>query len=465
MCSQIRERGWVWMPEFVKNYVPVCPNNPSIEKNPDLCANCGQCLAVCREEIGVARLCRTDSPERFACIHCGQCAAACPEGALRGKEQWRVVKKAVEDPETIVVISTAPSVRVGLGDCFLEEKGKFVEGQMVSALRALGADYVLDVAFCADLTILEEGTEFLRRVLSGKGRLPQFTSCCPAWVKYVETFHPERISCLSTAKSPISMQGALIKTYLAKERGLDPKKIVSVAVAPCTAKKFEITRREMKSAGEFLNLPEVRDNDYVLTTKELAEWIRSENVDFDNLPESGFDTLMGEGSGAGVIFGNTGGVMEAALRMAYSVLTGEKPEELFLDYQPVRGLDSVKKAEAVIGGKTIRVAVIYGTLEADRLIRSGEIDQYDFVEVMTCPGGCISGAGQPGNGILPVPDTLRRARIRSLYLADTRRETRSALDNGEIKRLYEAFLDKPLGEKAEMLLHTSYHDRRKKLGK
>lgn len=487
------------MAELEKNYVPVCADNPAIEKDQNLCANCGHCLAVCREEIGVAGWREptgnhaasddsgaagqkaasqwkasgqfgmaghglghgcADVREPFACIHCGQCAAACPEGALRGKSHWREVKEAVDDPERIVIVSTSPSVRVGLGDCFLKEKGSFVEGQMVSALRNLGADYVLDVAFSADLTIMEEGTELLGRLMSRKGPLPQFTSCCPAWVKYVETFHPERISNLSSAKSPISMQGALIKTYFAQEMGIDPRRIVSVAVAPCTAKKFEITRKELCSAGTYLGIPDIRDNDYVLTTRELAEWIQWENLEFAALPLSEFDRLMGKSSGAGLIFGNSGGVMEAALRMAYSVLTGMEPGDLLLDYQPVRGLSSIKEAEVVIGEHTVRTAVIYGTAEAERMIRTGIMDQYDFVEVMTCPGGCISGAGQPGNGVVPVPDDLRSARIKSLYQADRKRSIRSSLDNGEIQKLYEMFLEEPLGETAEQLLHTQYRSRR-----
>lgn len=449
------------MIDYQMNCVPVCPENPAIEKDSDLCVNCGHCLAVCKEEIGVAELCDIHVMETFSCIHCGQCAAACPEGAVRGKNQLEQVIAAIKDPEQIVVFSTAPSVRVGLGDVFSQEKGRFVEGEMVSALKCLGADYVFDVAFSADLTIMEEGTEFLKRVLSGQGMLPQFTSCCPAWVKYIETFHPERIGHLSTAKSPISMQGATIKTYFARKKGIDPRKIISVAVAPCTAKKFEIQRKELCDAGKYLGISGLRDNDFVITTKELAEWISREGIDFNRLEQTAFDPLLGEGSGAGIIFGNTGGVMEAALRMAYSVLTGLEPGEMLLQYQPVRGLDTVKEAIVPILDKEIRIAVIYGTKEAERLISSGAIDKYHFVEVMTCPGGCISGAGQPGNKVTPVPDGLRTARIRSLYQADEKRKIRSSLDNKEIKAVYEEFYGEPMGEAAKMLLHTGYHSRKR----
>lgn len=445
--------------------VPVSPDNPSIEKDESLCAGCSHCLAVCREEIGVAGHCRNLPADRFICINCGQCAAVCPEGAIKGKCSWRNVAREIADPGKTVIFSTAPSVRVALGECFGGRKGDFVEGPMVSAIRQLGADYVLDVAFSADLTIMEEGTEFLSRFLGASGTLPQFTSCCPAWVKYVENFHPELTANLSTAKSPISMQGALIKTYFAEERGIDPRRIVNVAVAPCTAKKAEIAREEMCFAGRFLGIPGMRDNDYVLTTQELAQWIDAQGIDFYGLEPSDFDPLMGEGSGAGLIFGNTGGVMEAALRMAYPAVTGSGPTELLLDYRPVRGLGQIKEAVVPLGGRDVHIAVVYGTVAAEELIDSGRMDAYDFVEVMTCPGGCISGAGQPGGGVVPVPDCIREERIRSLYQADRQRVSRNSLDNFEIKRLYETFLGNPMSEKAKVLLHTGYHGECQKIHK
>lgn len=437
-------------------YVPVDSDNPSIEKHADLCSGCGHCLSVCAEEIGPAF--RWLQGDDFSCINCGQCVSVCPEQALQVKSQLQYVKEAVHDTNKIVVISTAPSVRVGLGDAFEFAPGAFVEGQMVSALKCLGADYVYDVTFSADLTIMEEGTEFLRRILSKKGVLPQFTSCCPAWVKYAETFHPELLAHLSTAKSPISMQGATIKTYLAMKMGLDPAQIVSVAVAPCTAKKFEITRPEFDSAGKELNSLGLRDNDYVLTTKELACWIREEGLDLKKLESSEFDPWMGRGSGAGLIFGNTGGVMEAALRMAYSVLTGNAPSELLLSYEPVRGLKEFKTAEVEIAGRKIKTAVIYGTQAAERHLRE-VLSTCHFVEVMTCPDGCISGAGQPERGVTPPQDSLREARIQTLYQADRESECKCSVDNPDIQTVYREFYDKPMGEKAERLLHTSYYKR------
>ena len=441
---------------FEKRYpfVNISPDNPSIQKDANLCVGCGHCLAVCKEEIGVAG--RTDS--KVDCIHCGQCVAACPERSLLPKSQWQEVKEAAKGK--ILVVSTAPSVRVALGEAFGGNAGGFVEGQMVAAIKALGADYVLDVAFSADLTILEEGTEFLSRLLKGTGALPQFTSCCPAWVKYVEGFYPDWIPHISSAKSPISMQGALVKTYFAKEMGIDSREILHVAIAPCTAKKFEISREEFSSAGEMLGIPGLRDNDYVLTTAELAEWLQSEQIDFFSLTPQAFDPLMGEGSGAGIIFGNTGGVMEAALRMAYSIVCKKEPPQDLLQYEPVRGMEQVKTASVDLNGKTVRVAVIYGTAVAGELLENGMLNEYDFVEVMTCPGGCISGGGQPRGMVVPVEDRRRKARISSLYQAEKERKSRNSLDNRELTRLYETFLEQPLGERAEELLHTHYTSRR-----
>jgi len=439
-----------------RNHVPVDADNPSIAKLEDRCVDCGHCLAVCAEAIGPAR--RWLQGEAFSCINCGQCVAACPEQALVVKPQLEQVKAMINDPDKIVVFSTSPSVRVGLGDAFGLAPGAFVEGEMVAALRALGGDYVFDVTFSADLTILEEGTELLLRVLKGAAPLPQFTSCCPAWVKYVETFLPELIPFISTAKSPISMQGATIKTYMARMYNLDPRKIVTVAVAPCTAKKFEISRPEFNSAGKELGVPGMRDNDYVLTTRELADWMKEEGIELDRLFPSEFDSLLGRGSGAGLIFGNTGGVMEAALRMAYSALTGKSPDSLLLSYEPVRGLDDFKKAEVTIGDKTIRVAVIHGTETVEQHLAE-ILEDYHFVEVMTCPGGCISGAGQPIRNVVPVENSLRAARIASLYQADKESPVKASLDNFDIQTVYRDFYGSPLGEKSERLLHTSYYKR------
>ncbi len=443
--------------------VPVEADNPAIVKNEDLCEKCGHCLAVCQEEIGVqGHYDLLKNHDTAVCINYGQCSANCPEGAITLRDECAAVKAAIRDPGKIVVFSTSPSVRVGVGDAFSDQPGRFVEGKMVSALKALGADYVFDVTFAADLTILEEGTELLRRITTGCAPLPQFTSCCPAWVKYVETFHPEYIPNISSAKSPIGMQGPTVKTYFAAKKHLDPASIVHVAVTPCTAKKAEIRRPEFNAAGRLLKRPEIRDTDYCITSKELAQWLQEEQVDFNALPDMPFDDILGKGSGAGVIFGNTGGVMEAALRYAYEVLTREKPPASLLQFAPVRGMEGVKEASVNVAGTTVNVAVIYGTENADKFLR-GDVSKYHFVEVMTCPGGCISGAGQPQCHSIPVTDDIRMKRIASLYSEDERMTLRNSCDNPEIQAIYREFYKEPLSPVSEALLHTSYYDR--KLGR
>lgn len=442
--------------ELYERCVSVAQDNPSIIKDERLCVECGHCLAVCQEEIGVAgKPLPSADGSAVSCIGCGQCGAACPEQSIQVRSEIDCVREAVRDPSKIVVCSTSPSVRVGLGDAFLDKAGTFAEGKMVTALRTLGADYVFDVTFAADLTIIEEGCELLQRVLTGSGPLPQFTSCCPAWVKFVETYYPQWIPNLSSAKSPIGMQGATIKTYFAAKAGLDPRNIVTVNVTPCTAKKAEIRRPELNDAGELLGQPSMRDNDYVLTTKELARWMEEEGIAFDSLQDGEFDSIMGKGSGAGVIFGNTGGVMEAALRMAYESLTGQKPPDVLLDFQQVRGLSGVKEASLEVAGMTIRVAVIYGTVNAARFLEE-DLSGYHFIEVMTCPGGCISGAGQPQMHTMPVTNDIRLRRIRSMYAEDEQMMLRNSVDNPQVQSVYQEFYKNPLGDLSEKLLHTTY---------
>ena len=454
------------MPQDVRVAIDAC--NPAVVRDEALCVKCRLCAGVCNDYIGVNNnydLAKTG--DKSVCIHCGQCIAVCPVGSLKIKPEWEQVAQAVADPDKIVIFSTSPSVRVGLGEEFGRPDGDFVEGKMVALLRALGADYVLDTNFGADLTILEESSELIERVTKGRGPLPQFTSCCPAWVRYCETFHPDMLTHISSAKSPIGMQGPTIKTYFAKKMGLDPKKIVNVAVTPCTAKKAEIRRDEMNAAGRQLGDPTMRDMDFVVTTAELADWARNAGIDFNALADSAYDRLMGEGSGAAVIFGNTGGVMEAALRTAYRFITGEQPPAVLFDLQPVRGLQNVKDASLQVGELTVNVAVIYGTKAAgeflDRL-RAGTLDkQYHFVEVMTCPGGCISGGGQP-KVMSDKADAVREARIASLYKRDAALDNRQSEENTEIKALYEEFYGKPLSPLAEEMLHTVYTDRSRDLG-
>lgn len=439
--------------------VPIEADNPSIVRNEALCIKCGQCSNVCTSPVGVlGTYALEQTGDRAICIHCGQCANVCPVGSITEVYEYPEVKAAVQDKDKIVIVSTSPSVRVALGEEFGLPKGAFVQGKMVALLRALGVDYVLDTNFAADLTIVEEASELLARIKGETDKpLPQFTSCCPAWVKFAETYYPELLPHVSTAKSPIGMQGPTIKTYFAQKMGIDPRKIVNVALTPCTAKKFEIRREEMNAAGQKLGIAELRDMDNVITTRELALWAKEAGIDFTSLEDSDFDKFMGEASGAGVIFGNTGGVMEAALRTAYAYLTGEQPPKEILKLEPVRGYDGLREASVEIAGRVINVAVVHGTENVRKLIAGG-IEKYHFIEVMTCPGGCIGGGGQPKDFAYDA-DAARKARIEGLYERDAEMELHLSHENKEIQQLYKEFYDAPLSELAEAMLHTTYQDR------
>lgn len=448
--------------------VPIEQDNPSIRREEAKCIKCGQCRDVCRDQIGVlGHYDLSKTKDTAICIHCGQCANVCPVGSITEQFEYQEVEKAVKDPDKIVIVSTSPSVRAALGEEFGMPDGSFVEGKMVALLRALGADYVLDTNFAADLTIMEEGSELLERLQAKDKPLPQFTSCCPAWVKFAETYYPQLLPHISSAKSPIGMQGPTVKTYFAKKMKIDPSKIVNVALTPCTAKKFEIRRDEMKAASEYLGIEGIRDMDYVITTREAAMWAREKGIDFSALPEAEYDSLMGTGSGAGVIFGNTGGVMEAALRTAYELATGEKAPDVLYELEPVRGMEGIREASLEVGELTLNVAVIYGTANARRFLEENLLGerkkQYHFVEVMTCPGGCIGGGGQPKDTEYK-GDALRKKRIESLYNRDRSMQLRLSHENEEIKQLYAEFYHKPLSELAEKMLHTMYTDRSADLG-
>lgn len=446
--------------------VPIDCDNPSIMRQEEKCIQCGQCRNICKDYISVlGTYSLSQTGDRAVCINCGQCANVCPVESITETYEYQEIKEAVKDPEKIVVVSTSPSVRAALGEEFGMEEGAFVQGKMVALLRALGADYVLDTNFSADLTIMEEASELIERITEGTKPLPQFTSCCPAWVKFAEIYYPELIDHISTAKSPIGMQGPTIKTYFAKMMGIDPEKIVNVALTPCTAKKFEIRREEMKDAGGYLGKQDMRDMDHVITTREAALWAREEAIDFLSLEDSDFDKFMGEGSGAGVIFGNSGGVMEAALRTAYEFITKKKSPELLYDLKPVRGMEGVKEASLDIDGLTVNVAVVYGTANVRKMIEKVKASdkQYHFIEVMTCPGGCIGGGGQPKDKEFK-GEIIQEKRIESLYNRDSGMKIRASHENEQIKKLYEEFYGEPLSELAEKMLHTMYHDRSEELG-
>ena len=440
--------------QFTDIRVAIEPDNPSIQRLEFKCIKCGNCKTVCTDYIGV---CGTydlkATGDKPICINCGQCANVCPADSITEKIEAYQVMAEIRDEDKIVIFSTSPSVRIALGEEFGMPDGSFVEGKMVALLRRLGADYVLDTNFAADMTIVEEASELLQRITEGNKPLPQFTSCCPAWVKFAETYYPEMLPHISSAKSPIGMQGPTIKTYFAKKMGIDSRKIVNVAVTPCTAKKFEIRRSEMNAAGRYLGIEDMRDMDYVITTRELAMLAKDEGIDFAALEDSAYDDLMGQASGAGVIFGNTGGVMEAALRTVADVLAGENLPHV--DYEEVRGMEHTREAELGIAGKKIKIAVVHtlkSAMEMLERVKNGTAD-YQFIEVMACPGGCIGGGGQP----VPVNAEIRKLRRKGLFDCDRANELRKSHENPEIIELYDTWLGKPLGEKAHNLLHTHYH--------
>ena len=436
-----------------------------IVRNNAKCVLCRRCVAVCNkvQHVGVIGpikrgfntqiACAWGDPlADTACINCGQCIAVCPTGALTERDDTDKVYAALADPTKHVVVQPAPAVRAALGEEFGIPMGTSVTGKMACALRRLGFDKVFDTDFAADLTIMEEANELVDRVTNG-GVLPMITSCSPGWIKYCETYYPDFIPNLSTCKSPHEMEGAMIKTYFAEKEGIDPQNIVVVSVMPCTAKKFECQRPELGHEG-------LRDVDIVITTRELARMIKQCGIDFANLPDEDFDKLLGESTGAGVIFGATGGVMEAALRTAYEVVTGETLEDV--NFQQVRGLVGVKEATLNLKGLEVNVAVAHSTGIASYLldqVREGK-KNYTFIEVMGCPGGCVNGGGQP----IVSPEQREKTdprvlRAKALYDEDAGKAIRKSHENPEIKRIYAEFLGKPNSHKAHELLHTSYTQR------
>lgn len=443
--------------EYETVRVPIEEDNPAIVRDNSKCILCGTCKSVCKFSQGVfGNYSLEKTGDKAICINCGQCTLVCPTNAITEVMDYHKVKELVKDPDKIVIFQTSPSVRIAASELFGMQPGTLVEGKIIAALRKLGASYVFDTTFGADLTIMEEAKELVDRIKNGS-TLPQFTSCCPAWVNFIETFFPEYLPNVSTAKSPILMEGAMIKTYFAEKMQIDPTKIVNVAVTPCTAKKGEILRAEMNSSSKYHNIESLRDMDYVITTRELALWLKEEGIDFATLEDSTYDDLLGRGTGAGLIFGNSGGVMEAALRTSYYLLTGENPKDDFLNYQPVRGLDNVKVAEVAIKDISLKVAVINGTFQARKFLTTLKKtnEHYDFIEVMSCRGGCIAGGGTPKTEI-PLPDEIKLQRMNGLYQTDTDSKLRNSYENPDIKELYQTFLEYPGSSLSHTLLHTSY---------
>ena len=454
---QIREIPFV---RTVKS-LPLEDSNPAIVRDMNKCIKCGRCVEVCQEVQQVAAIntahrslnysISTAFEESLAdspCVYCGQCVAVCPVGALSEKNDTAKVWQALNDAELHVVVQTAPAVRVALGEEFGLAPGSITTGKMVSALKRLGFARVFDTNFTADLTIIEEGRELLQRLKEGSP-LPLITSCSPGWINYIEKTYPELLPHLSTCKSPQQMFGALAKTYYVEKVGIPAEKIFVVSVMPCTAKKFECTRPEMRSSG-------YQDVDVVLTTRELAAMIKQAGLDFAALAEGEYDAPFGISSGAAVIFGTSGGVMEAALRTVYETVTGSTLEDI--EFKMVRGLEGLKEASVDLGGKKVKIAVANGLGNAKNLlekIKAGKC-KYHFIEIMACPGGCIGGGGQPHG----TTQALKEKRLEALYAIDKEAEVRKSHDNPGITELYEEYLKKVLNHQAHELLHTYYSDRK-----
>lgn len=442
--------------------LPIEDSNGVIVRDMSKCIKCGRCVEMCQEVQTVGAINTAHRSVEYeistafnrplqetTCVYCGQCVSVCPVGALYEKDETEKVWQAIGNADKHVIVQVAPAVRVALGEEFGLAPGSISTGKMVAALRRLGFAKVFDTDFSADVTIMEEGSELLARMSSG-GALPLITSCSPGWINFVETFYPELLPNVSSCKSPQQMFGALAKTYYPQKAGIDAGSIVSVSIMPCTAKKYESARPEMNSSG-------YRDVDVVLTTRELARMIKQAGFDFNQLAEEEFDAPLGISTGAAVIFGTSGGVMEAALRTVYEVATGK--ELANVDFKDIRGLTGVKEAEVDLEGKKVKVAIANGLKNARVIldkIKAGECD-YQFVEIMCCPGGCIGGGGQPWG----TTAATKEARMAGLYQIDSDKAIRQSHKNPAVKALYDEFLGKPLSHKSHELLHTHYHSRNK----
>ncbi len=435
------------MEKYSEIRVPIAHDNPSIRRKESRCVLCGKCKDVCAKQIGVAGYWKYDGND-IVCINCGQCANVCPVDSIEEQDDTSTFMQAINSGKKVAII-VSPSVRVSLGEMFNMPAGELVTGKMVAALKKLGAEYVFDTTFGADLTIMEEASELIERIKSGNN-LPQFTSCCPAWVKFVETFYPQYINNLSSCRSPIGMQASILKHHFAKQNGIDPTNLYVVAVTPCVAKKYEAKRPELVGEyGQNCNL--------VITVRELGKLLKSQKINFKTLKDEQFDSAYPTGSGAGVIFGASGGVMEAAVRTAYYLTTGENPPTNLLNFSAVRGTTNIKTAKIKLLNKEIKLCVIFGTAAARSVLDKLKTKKYDFIEVMTCPNGCVGGGGQPkcNNTFSTV-----EARANGLYSADEKMQVRASYLNPQINKLYKEFLNKPLSDTAKKYLHTTYQSKK-----
>ena len=454
-----------------RNEMPIDDTTKSIVLDPRKCIQCGRCVEVCQNVQNVYALSMLQrginshvSPAAEAklgdspCIKCGQCTAHCPTGALTERDDTEAVWNMLQDQDTYCVVQIAPAVRVAIGEAFGLKPGTLTTGKIYAALRRLGFNAVFDTNFGADVTIMEEGSEFIERFVNGNGTLPLITSCCPAWVDYMEKFDPDMIEHFSSCKSPHEIVGALAKTYYADKVGVAAEKMRVVSVMPCTAKKFEIARSEEMSSSGF------QDVDISLTTRELARMIKQAGIDFINLPDEEADSPLGSYTGAGTVFGFTGGVMEAALRTVHYVVTGQEMPEDALEVKPILGMDKgIKEMTMNLAGKEVRIAVAHGIGNVQALLNKvkqakekGEETPYHFIEVMACTGGCVGGGGQP----LGVTDEIRKARAAGLQQDDAKSKQRCSHQNPDIKKLYDEFLEKPLSTRSHHLLHTHYQGRK-----